>query len=188
MTALSPRKTELKKMMALLEEEFDSAEDAALAALELAYSLYEGQAKFYAVAQVIPGSGRYVSAQESADSKVVLGPFATHGQAYKACMSLTAGTPTGESALAWPVEAWYDSPHAWYLKRQAVYKRAELFNGDNLREIRLALLREWFETREDGEEVPGHLKGFGWAGLDQFKEWLDAHREELVQSTVWEEE
>lgn len=169
--AIEPRKTEIKALMPLLEEEYDSAQEAALAVLTKAYELYEKQARFYVVGQVRPGSG-WRSPEEGREGKVVLGPFGTLKQAQNAGESLAYSSSTGEEARWWAVEAWHDTPAAWYAVRSERWKREGYLDGCP-REHRLIMQREWLIKNHPSKELPPELRGSGWDGLDEFMTWME---------------
>lgn len=79
-------KTEVQKMIAVLEEDHETVEDAAKAALAAAADLYESRAKFVVVGQ------SFRDPEPIAGEKVSLGMYSTAGTAQAAAEGLgTAG-------------------------------------------------------------------------------------------------
>ena len=145
--SIKPRKSEVKKLVQVLDQEHESMEDAAEALLIKAYELYEGQAKFWVVGQVRPEGG-WLSPDEGMRSKVILGPFGTVKQAESAGNSLAYSHRTGEEARWWVVEGWYGTPASWYDMRKKQKDSAEnraTFMELNPRQARTAMIREWHE-------------------------------------------
>ena len=176
--SVSPRKTEIKKFLPILEAEYDSPEDAAKAILEAAYELYEGQAKFYVVGQIRPGTG-WKGPEEGRDAKVLLGPFGTLKQAQNAGESLAYSSSTGEEASWWAVEFWPGTPAKWYDSRKKKWEREGFMDGDP-RHTRLAMAEDFLKEM-DGAPLPDILKPNGWDGLEEFQIWLDNTEGELQE-------
>ena len=174
--AIKPRKTEAKKLMPILEQDFDSPEDAAIAILSEAYELYEGQAKFYVVGQVRPNTG-WKSPEEGRDAKTILGPFGTRKQAEDAGHALAYSSATGEESSWWAVEAWHGTPAAWYSKRKETWQREGFLDGDP-RHQRMAMAEDWIRENP-GTPLPDILKPNGWEGLDDFQVWFEVNEGKL---------
>lgn len=168
---IKPRKGEVKKFMPILEQDYDSPEQASEVMIARAYELYQGQATWFLAGQVVPGDGEFLSLAEADDSKVLIGPFGTEGQARRAGEQLSYSTQSGE-AVQWGVlKAHYGSPAEWHKARRDKYKRETLFSDDP-RKIRQAMREQWMQDHA-GAPLPEALKGDGWESLEEFQTWLD---------------
>lgn len=93
--ALKPGKTEVKKLVPVMDAEYASVEDAAAAVLAAAWELYEAKAKFFVAGQLRIRDGKRVRSWDPKQERVVLGPFATERQARDAAGGTTDGTLGG---------------------------------------------------------------------------------------------
>lgn len=159
--------------MAVLDQDHETLEDAAHAAIEACWAEYEKRAKFIVAGQVRYSDG-YIDADDVKASRIALGPFPTRGQAEKAGYSLAYSHSTGEQAKWGVFSMWNSTPSAWYKQRK---KRADLAGGEDLRprELRQRFVEQWFEQHPgaSNSDLPEHLQGNGWDGLDSFMEWYE---------------
>lgn len=139
--AISWTKTHEKKMAEVLDQDHETVEGAAQAALELAKKLYEERAKFAVVGQVRYSDG-WLDAEDGRASKVVMGLFATEKQAQTAGESFAFSHQTGEEARWWCVKLHNGTPHDWYKQRKEERKVH--------RETAADRFNKQFEKREDG--------------------------------------
>lgn len=172
---MKPGKTEVKKMMAVLDQDHDSLEAAAQAALEEAWGSYERKAQWITVGQLRWSKG-FIDRDDEKASRVALGPFSTRKQAEAAGQSLAYSSPTGEQSAWVAAPMWYGTPAKWYADRKKKREALEAATDDGrpARELRRAHIEAWMETHP-GEELPEHLQGNGWSGLDRFVEWHGAN-------------
>lgn len=168
---LSAGKRDVQKIAAVLEADYETVEEAARAALAAAWELYESKAKFAVAGQVYYSKG-YLGLDDERASMVVLGPFGTLNQAQKAGDSLAYSSATGEQARWWAVPMWHGTPAAWYDTRKEARKRQSLVAEalENPRELRHAMQVEFWDKNPGATELPEHLRGNGWDGLDEFLE------------------
>lgn len=130
-------------MASLLDGNHESAEEAAKAALELAWEMYEAKAKYVVIAQVrgalADGDG------ETHLDTVVLGPYSTPGKATAAGRSVAVGTPTHEECKWMLAQRFDGSPNAWYLER----KERDAVEANAGRLTQAERLVEWLKARGD---------------------------------------
>lgn len=134
-------KTEVKRMAALLDAEHESAEEAARAALDLAWEMYEAKAKYVVIAQIL-GAQADGDGEISLDT-VVLGPYSTPGKATAAGRSIAVGTPTHEECKWMLAQRFDGSPNAWYLER----KERDAAEANAGRLTQAERLVEWLRAR-----------------------------------------
>lgn len=127
----------------VLEQPYESVEDAAKAALEEAFRIYESKAAWAVAGQLYYGPGLgYVDSEDAKDHRVIVGPFTTRKQAETACASLWTSSATGEEFKRWIVPMWHGSPATYYKHRQTEAKKAAGKDdnkvGEQLRQKRIA--------------------------------------------------
>lgn len=151
--AIKPGKTEVRKLAAVLDQEYATVEEAAEAALVAAWELYESKGKYTVVGQVRQSDGK--------GDKIALGRFGTANQATTAALQLAYSSVTHEECLAWVLEVHPGSPHEWFKAR----KQAKQASSDerNWRAREQDRRVEWFKNRQPGEEIPVE---FGVAPLE----------------------
>lgn len=118
-------KRDVAKAADLLEQEYESAEDAAQALLEFAFDLYEKKAKYTVVGQLRYSNGFVDPASEEA-VKIALGAYGTETQAINAARSLVLSTSTNEEFRAWPLPVWHGTPAAFFKERKKLIGVREL--------------------------------------------------------------
>lgn len=156
--AITIGKRMIDRLADVLDAPHDSVEDAAKAALEEAFAIYEEKAQWAVAGQLYyaPGMG-YVSSEDAKDHRVVLGPFTTHKQAETACASLWTSSATGEEFQRWIVPMWHGSPAAYYKSRQQERKKEAVKNGDNKREALLAKRIAYFDANPGALTLPDDI-------------------------------
>ena len=106
-------------MADVLDADYESVEDAARAALEFAFDLYEDKAKFTIVGQLYYSpDGGWVSPEDAAATKVALGRYGTEKAAQNDAESFTIGTATGEQFRAWVLPVHHGTPASYFVKRK----------------------------------------------------------------------
>lgn len=142
-------KTEVVAMCEVLDEDYDSIEDAARAVLKKAAELYEKRAKFTVVGQIV-FDGRRLDPSDPEAAKLSLGAYSTKGTARAAAESLVL-SQTGEEARAWILDTFHGSPAAFYRARKEAKELAAqgLSNADKFNHITEWLARHPDKSRDD---------------------------------------
>lgn len=179
--ASAPGVRDVKAMAGVLDREYDTLEDAARAVLETAWELYEKRARFVVVGHVHDPENPPTDVDDARVEWVCLGPFGTLKQAQGAGSSLGYSSQTGEVSRWAAIPYWTGTPAAWYKGRKANAKASEaLADRTNPRELRHQMRVSYFESNPGATELPDHLQGNGWDGIDEFVEWVDEHSHECV--------
>lgn len=126
--ALKPTATQAKKLFPILEGQLPDLEDGeeptieqvAMAAMKLAWEIYEQSAKFVVVGQVSysPYAGGYLSPRDPASSKFAIGPYKTENQATKDALSAAYSAATHEESRAWVLPLHSGTPNEFYKTRK----------------------------------------------------------------------
>lgn len=116
MSTVDPTKKQLDKMADILAEA-ESVEEAAKAAMDYAFEVYESRAKFVVVGRVAYSKG-YVKPQDARASTVAVGPYSTEGKALAGAQSLLYSAATHEEAKTYVLPMFSGSPSAWYAQRK----------------------------------------------------------------------
>lgn len=155
-------KAHVKKMTEVLDMDHESMEDAAQAALtlawdiwkaeatyqatkfplEIAWGLYEAKGKYVVVAQVYYEDG-YLSDSDGRASKVCLGPYGTETQAKAAGESLAFSASSGAQLRWWLVPIEHGTPAAWHKRRKEEREAEALANQPDSKQEAI----EWSSTR-----------------------------------------
>lgn len=152
--ALSIGKRDVTRIAKVLDQDYETVEDAARAVLEAAFELYESKAKFTVVGQMYYApDGGWLDKDDAAASKVALGRYGTEIQARDAAESLTISGPTGEQFLAWVLPVFHGTPHAYFKARAEERKRAEATHGTD-RERALQRRIDWFKANPGALTLP----------------------------------
>lgn len=116
---MKPGKKEAKAIAKVMDQEYESLEEAAEAVIAEAWRLYESVACWTVVGQLqyAPGGG-YASKDEAQASKIALGHYRTENQADTAALSMTHSSATGEDFLTWTLPVFHGSPHEFYTNRK----------------------------------------------------------------------
>lgn len=122
-------KRDVAKMVAVLDSSYDSAEEAAQAVLEAAFSIYEDKAQYTVVGQLYYNGGFYDPGDPAAD-KVALGNYGTEKQAHEAARSLVFGSATNEQFRSWVLPVHHGTPNSWYVKRKKARDQPWLEEGE----------------------------------------------------------
>lgn len=161
--ALKYGKAEIKLIAVALEQEHDSAEAAALAALQVMEDIFEKRAKFVVVGQLAhtKGEGTIQPTDERA-VKVSLGWYSTEGEAQTAAGSLWTSTASGDTYRCWVLPVHHGTPASLHSKRKDEIADQATKAQDKAR----AKIRADIEKRqrEEAERCGGQLlgPGAGW--------------------------
>lgn len=155
--ALKPGKRDVQRVADLLEGDFDSAEEAAAAVLDLAWQLYEAKGKFTVVGQMYYSpTGGWLDHRDAQASKIALGWYGTEKQAQTAAESLVFSRPTGEEFRAWVLPVFHGTPSQYFTQRNEERKAEELKeNGSKHPTFKELVRREaWLKENPDILEIP----------------------------------
>lgn len=122
--AIKPGKRDVTKITKLLEsEEYESADDLAMAVLNEAFAIYESKGKFTVAGQLFYDSG-YVSPEDERASKVSLGLYSTEKQAEDAARALFYNSQTHEQFKSWVLPVHHGTPASYYSARKEAREEA----------------------------------------------------------------
>ncbi len=133
-------KTEVKKIAALLDQNWDSAEEAADALLKEALAILEERGKWTVVGQLAYSMplGGYVDRKDADASKVCLGMFSSKAEAERAADSLVFSPDRQETFRSWVLDVEHCTPREVYQKRKEFHRQREI-------EAREEEVRQWKE-------------------------------------------
>lgn len=166
--ALKYGKNEIKAMIAAIDnDEHESAEDAAKAALAAAEEIFEDRAKFVVVGQLRATKERLsIPPADGEAIKVSLGWYSTEGDAISAAGSLWSNTATGDNFRCWVLPVFHGTPAAFHDTQKAKYAEAEAKRAEKAKEKFLESIvkhREAMEERaRSGKgscKTCGHMSG-----------------------------
>lgn len=154
--ALTWTKKMIAELAEVLDDDYETVEDAAHAALDAAWELIKGRAKFTVVGQVqsevVKDECDNPEHKRWTGDKVALGYYATEKQAITDALKMAYSTQTHETARAWVLPIFNDTPSQWYVSRKKANKDLAVKDG-NYREAEQARRVQWFEDHP-GEPVP----------------------------------
>lgn len=124
--ALSIGKRDVRAIADVLDQDYDSAEDAAKAVIEACFDLYESKAKFTVVGQLYYSiDGGWHGHDDAEASKVALGAYGTEKQAENAAKSFVISSATGEQFRAWVLPVYPGTPASYFSKRKDAKKKVK---------------------------------------------------------------
>lgn len=124
--ALNIGKRDVAKMVEVIDAEYETVEDAARAALEFAFGLYESKAKFTIVGQLYYSpKGGWVSHEDAQAAMVALGRYGTEKAAQNDAESFVISSVTGEQFRAWVLPVHHGTPASYFAKRKQATKAAD---------------------------------------------------------------
>lgn len=134
MSGLAWTKKHVKAMADTLDQDYESLEGAAKAALDTALGIIEERGKWAVVGQVIETAeyGKIPPDHEAA-VKVCLGLFESDTKANEAAASMRANA-NGDRLRAWVVPTFYGTPAAWHADRREAYAAMEAKADERRRE------------------------------------------------------
>lgn len=150
--AITFTKAHVKRMVETLDQDHETMEDAANAALDVALEIIQARAKFTAVGQLYHPTG-HLSPEEARSNMVALGWYATEKQADDAALSLVYSTATHETFRSWTLPIFNGTPAAYYSERKRAREAAEIAaKGGKSAELERRI--QWFKDNPDAE-TPG---------------------------------
>lgn len=165
--AITFTKKQVQAMAEVLDDEHETVEDAAKAALEAGLAIAHDRMKFAVVGQLVRTSDgqRLEPTERSIGEAVMLDGFATAKQAHDEALKLTYSTQTHEEHRAWVLPTHWGSAHDYYRSRKDAKKATEAADR-NFREAELQRRIKWFEDN------PGESPTDDW-GLIPFENELE---------------
>lgn len=134
MAGLNIGKRDVTRIADVLDQDYDSAEDAARAVLEECFALYEAKAKFAVVGQLhYSPEGGWTSRGDALASMVSLGNYGTEKAAYNDALSFAISSATSEQFRAWVLPVYHGTPASYFSKRKEAKKEAVLENASAAR-------------------------------------------------------
>lgn len=119
-------KAQIKTMAEAIDQEHDSLEAAALAALGAAEELLEARTQFAVVGQLTDSKTRKDIPPEDPESiKLVLGLYSTEGDARTAAESLWHNTSTGDTFRCWVLNVHHGTAASYHATQKAKYVAME---------------------------------------------------------------
>jgi hypothetical protein len=139
-------KTEIRKLAEVLDADYDTVDDAALAALKAMDDIFASRAKFVVVGQlcsspeqsVIPGS-------DPKAIRISMGWYSTEGDAKAAADSLWSSLATGEQFKVWVLPVHHGTPFEFHKLRKTHYEALEA----KVRQKRVDDIRAFIKAREE---------------------------------------
>lgn len=127
MTNLSATKRDVAQLAVLLEQDFETSEEAARAVLQAAWELYEAKSKFIIAGQLYysPQTG-FLQPEDARALKVAFGPYSTETQARNAQETLLYSSSTHEEFRRWVLQLHHGTPAAWFRDRKRDREAASL--------------------------------------------------------------
>lgn len=117
MSNFSPGKTEVRKMIGVLERDFDTAEDAAKAVLEAAWDMYEGKGKWTVFAQR--------KRPDEPPMSLALGWYGTENQARAQAEGMAFSSVTHEEYGYRVLPVFHGTAASWHAARKTAQKDSE---------------------------------------------------------------
>jgi hypothetical protein len=152
--ALKHGKAQITKMIEALEGEYETVEEAALAALATAEEIFEQRAQFVVVGQLRSSLERTDIPSTDPDAiKVSLGWYSTEGDALSAANSLWHSNASGDTFRTWVLPVFHGTPADLHAKQKEKYRKAN--------EARKAKAREKLQAdiRRRQEEMAERARG-----------------------------
>lgn len=142
----------MARLAAVLDGEYETVEDAARAALEEAFAIYEAKAKFTIVGQLYYSpKGGWSSPEEAAATKVALGRYGTETAALRDAESFAISSTTHEQFRAWVLPVFHGTPASYFSGRKSALKAIEAASdGPSQADLLVASLRQagWVTDEE----------------------------------------
>lgn len=119
MAGLSIGKRDVAKVAAVLDQQYETVEEAARAALEEAFAIYESKAKFTVVGQLrYSPEGGWLNHDDALACMVALGRYGTETQARNDAESFVVSKSTGEEFRAWVLPVYHGTPASYFTGRK----------------------------------------------------------------------
>lgn len=124
--SLKHGKKQVAQIMAVLDQEHASMEDAALACLKEMEQVFAERAKFVVVGQLCGTKARRVIPPDDPEAiKLSLGWYSTEGDARSASDSLWTNPSSGDTFRRWVVNTYHGTPAEFHAERRAHYAALE---------------------------------------------------------------
>lgn len=155
MAGLNIGKRDVTKIADVLDQDYDSAEEAARAAIQACFALYEAKAKFTVVGQLFYSpEGGWLNRADALASMVALGNYGTEKAAYNDALSFTISSATHEQFKAWVLPVYHGTPASYFGKRKDAKNEAVLEDKT---------VERFGSSRERSlSEILTDLQGAGW--------------------------
>lgn len=138
-------KTQVEKMIDAIDQDHESAEAAALAALAVAEELLEERAKFVIIGKLASTKEKpFMSRNDPESTIVALGYYSTPGDAQSAAESLWHNTGSGDVYRTAVVPMFYGTPADLHKKKKEQYEKEEAGRA----EAQLAKFRKSIEDQK----------------------------------------
>jgi hypothetical protein len=117
-------KAQITKMIEALDGDYETVEQAALAALAAAEEIFEDRAKFVVVGQLKDKTGRSnIPPTDPEAIKLSLGWYSTEGDATSAASSLWHSNSTGDTFRTWVLPVFHGTPADLHAKQKEKYEK-----------------------------------------------------------------
>ena len=158
MPSLSFTKKQVARVVEVLDQDYDSIEDAAMAVLEEAQAIHQERAQWIVLGQVRYRNGEgYFDPEDERAEKVAVAWYATESQARNGAASLTASTATHEEMRVWVMPVEHGSPAELYAKRKAKMGEADEAKRSKFhKELQRRI--DWV-AENPGKELPDDMRG-----------------------------
>lgn len=153
--SLSWTKKHVKAVADVLDQDHDTLEDAARAALDAALSIIEERAKFAVVGQVRRTQEHGPIPPDHPEAvKVALGFFESDTKALDAGQKLAADNASGDELRWWVVPTYFGTPSGWHGERRKHYAELEAKAYEKNREkIRASIEKRAAEAEARAMEI-----------------------------------
>lgn len=150
--ALTFTKKHVQRMAEVLDQDYETVEEAAKAALDAAYEIVVERAKFTVVGQIRRTENEEIHPSDERATKYALGWYATEKQALSDALKAALSTQTHEESRAWVLPIHNVTPSAFYQERHKK-RKAEAIEDASYREAELARRERWVEENP-GKPLP----------------------------------
>lgn len=168
--SLKHGKNEISTMVAVLEEEHETVQDAALAALAAAEEVFAKRAKFMVVGQLAGSPEKpYIKPSDPEAIKVALDWYSTEGDARKAAEGLTSSATSGDTWRVWVLPLFHGSPAEMHAKQKQAYADAEVkakLAAQERMKLNIEKRQREAEERARGGKGSCETEGCGHTGPD----------------------
>lgn len=142
--SLGYTKKEVAKVAAVLDEEHESAEAAALACLGVMEEVFETRSKFVVVGQLLVAKSRgRIQPNDPEAIKLSLGWYSTEGDARKAAEGLWHNTASGDMFRTWMLNVHHGTPAEFHSERKQQYIALEAKQAEARQERLRKSIEDW---------------------------------------------
>ena len=133
--ALKFGKAEIARVIEAIDQDHETAEDAAKAALETMSNLFEKRCKFVVVGQLSGTRDRpTIPASDPEAIKLALGFYSTEGDARSAADGMWSSTKSGDQFRAWVLNVHHGTPADLHAERRRHYQELEAKQAEAARQ------------------------------------------------------